>query len=128
MEGLSHSLSDQFKLLAPTSLQHHASSHTALSAEHQQHHPHQQLNSSSISVSDLYSTVNKEFKRSSRAHSEGNETAVIPCASIHRVQSSSLSELENMEVARSQAVECKKTSEKSLFIQDCTPPWKQMVS
>lgn len=127
-EGVSHSLSDQFKLLSPSSLHHHTGAQTECQLTHQQHH-HKQQCPSSTSVSNLYATVNKDAKRSSRAQSEGSECKDIPGNSVHRAQSSSLSELEKTENERSQEVEhVEKTPEKSLFIHDRVPPWKQMVS
>lgn len=122
MEGLCHSLSDQFKLLSPVRLPQHASTDAATPSEH--HHHHKQHSFPSASVSDLYATVKKKPRRSSRARSEGNEAMDTP---VHRVQSSSLSELD-VENAGSQEVDSsKKTPEKKLFIHNRVPPWKQMV-
>ena len=123
VEGLSHSLSDQLRLLAPSSLQ------PCTAATHNAGHEGQeelQKPSSSTSVSDLYSTVNKEAGRSVRAQSVGSDAQLFSSGSIHNVKSSSLSELEDAKTNTSESSE--RAPEMSLFIHDRVPPWKQMVS
>ena len=94
------SLSDQLKLLTPTSKRH--------------------LPTSTQTTSDLYSTVNKKAK-TSRARSEGSDGST---SDLNRSRSNSQTNGdESIEQPRSAS-----TPERSLFIHDLTPPWKQIVS
>lgn len=106
VQVLPHSLSDQLKLLTPSSHRNTEQQDTA---------PRQ-----SPAISDLYSTVNK--KKSSRAKSEGEESSSAHLESdSHRNRSGSLT---GSSGTGNQKPE---TPEKSLFMHDLTPPWKQMV-
>lgn len=100
---LPHSLSDQFKLLTPTSQRRNTDPLT-----------------SSQAVSDLYSTVNKKTK-SSRAKSEGEDHSTSELQSgFNRTRSDSLaSNSSSGNTEQDQAV----TPGRSLFMHDLTPPW-----
>lgn len=93
-----HSLSDQFKLLTPSS-----SPHQGAATQGQQQSQDQQ--SQAQALSDLYSAVHKP----GRTRSAGKDTP--PDSERCRSKSDSQAGMG-----------------KSLFIHDTTPPWKQIVS
>ena len=97
-----HSLSDQFKLLTPSS-----SPRQGAVTQGQ----HQTQDQQSQAISDLYSTVHKP----SRTRSEGEPGRDTP-PELERCRSQSDSQAGG------------NSTGKSLFIHDTTPPWKQIVS
>ena len=97
---LPHSLSDQFKLLKPA---FNSSSSSSSQLETQTEEP-------SSAVSDLYSTV---IKKPLKSQPEGDETLGVGYSALSRPRSNS----DNSGLP----------AEKSLFIHDRIPPWKQIV-
>ncbi len=98
VQVLPHSLSDQFKLLTPTSTQNE--------------------------ITDLYSTVNKSSK-TQRTMSEGGDArhrsgsdGLLRNRSISLTASEAVSDKPEKEISKP----------RSMFIHDLTPPWKQMVN
>ncbi len=118
-EGLPHSLSDQLMLLSPPSVPPHTSTVTSS----------QELElegSSSSPAVALYSSVNKEARRSVRAKSESTDAQQSTGDSSLDVRSLSQSESSDSRPKGSEPT--RKAPEMSLFIHDRVPPWKQMVS
>lgn len=105
---LPHSLSDQLKLLTPTS--------PPLSVEGG--------GGSSQDPSDMYATVNKQ-KKSSETRSKSETSKDV---NTDKVQQDSSESVSTRDRSSSLPLPESNSGEKSLFIRDRIPPWKQMVN